>query len=255
MTRRPGAAARAERATLFRDEASPFAETDPELVAFYDDLALDETLRKVTTDLSRADRLTYQLGALVAVGAVTEFRGLLRAALDNAVTPVQAREVVYQAVAYVGMARAADFVRATDDVLTERGVALPLEGMSTTTPETRATDGLAVQQRIVGKSTVESMYTNAPADALRFQELLSASCFGDYYTRGGLDVQQRELLTFSILTALGGADAQVAGHVQANLNVGNSRATLLDVLTVLLPLVGYPRTLNALAAVNQVAPA
>lgn len=89
MTRRPGAAARAERATLFGDETS-------------------------------------------------------------------------QAVAYVGTARAADFVCAVNDVLTERGVALPLEGMST---------------------------------------------------------------------------------------------TMLDGLTVLLPLVGYPRTLNALAAVNQVAPA
>ena len=50
----------------------------------------------------------------------------------------------------------------------------------------------------------------------------------------------RELLTFSMLVALGGADAQVRGHVSGNLRVGNTRARLLAVLTVLVPFIGYP---------------
>ena len=65
----------------------------------------------------------------------------------------------------------------------------------------------------------------------------------------------RELLTFAMLVALGGCEAQVRGHVAANLNVGNTRQNLISVLTVLLPFIGYPRTLNALAAVNETAPA
>jgi 4-carboxymuconolactone decarboxylase len=40
----------------------------------------------------------------------------------------------------------------------------------------------------------------------------------------------------------------------ANLNVGNNRQTLIGVIAVLLPFIGYPRTLNALAAVNELAP-
>jgi 4-carboxymuconolactone decarboxylase len=63
----------------------------------------------------------------------------------------------------------------------------------------------------------------------------------------------RELVTLSILIAMG-ADAQVKGHVRGNLNVGNDRNVLIDVITQLLPWVGYPRTLNALNAVNDVAP-
>lgn len=47
----------------------------------------------------------------------------------------------------------------------------------------------------------------------------------------------------------------MGGHVAANLNVGNTRQDLIGVLTVLLPLIGYPRTLNGLAAINEVAPA
>ena len=54
-----------------------------------------------------------------------------------------------------------------------------------------------------------------------------------------------------MLAALGGADAQVRGHVAGNLNVGNDRARLLAVLTLLVPFIGYPRTLNALAAINE----
>lgn len=88
-----------------------------------------------------------------------------------------------------------------------------------------------------------------------FQHYLSANCFGDHLTRTGLDVPTRELLTFSMLVSLGGCEPQVKGHVAANLNVGNDRAVLLDVITQLLPYIGYPRTLNALRVLNQAAPA
>jgi 4-carboxymuconolactone decarboxylase len=254
VTRAPGDAARAEHDALFPDRTSTLAATDPEFVAFFDDFAFDETLRAVTTGLTRPDRLTLQLAAVIAVGAVTEYRILLGAALESGVTPVQMKEIVYQAGAYVGIARVVDFLHATNEILTDRGITLPLEGQSTTTPATRMTDGLAKQKEIVGADAVDAMYAGVPADARRFQEFLSGNCFGDHYTRDGLDMQQRELITFSMLTALGGADGQVKGHVRANLNVRNTRAQLLDVLTVLLPFIGYPRTLNGLAAVNEIAP-
>ncbi len=78
--------------------------------------------------------------------------------------------------------------------------------------------------------------------------------FGDYYTRTGLDLRMRELVTLSILIALGGADAQVKGHIRGNVNMGTGRRVLVDVITQLLPWVGYPRTLNALAALDEVVP-
>jgi 4-carboxymuconolactone decarboxylase len=55
-----------------------------------------------------------------------------------------------------------------------------------------------------------------------------------------------------MLISLGGADPQVKGHVRGNLNVGNDRATMLAVITGLLPFVGYPRTLNALRALDEI---
>ena len=96
------------------------------------------------------------------------------------------------------------------------------------------------------------MYASAPPDESHFQRLLSANCFGDYVTRSGLDLRTRELLTFAMLVSMGGCDPQVRGHVAANLRVGNDRALLLGVITQLLPFIGYPRTLNALAAINDI---
>lgn len=97
------------------------------------------------------------------------------------------------------------------------------------------------------------MRASAPAEVKHIQDYLSANCFGDYYTRGGLDLKTRELLTFATLISLGGVDSQVRSHVQGNLNMGNGRQVLLDTVTVLLPYIGYPRSLNAIAAVNEIA--
>ena len=235
---------------LFPGHVSTLAVTDPELIETFDNFAFDEVLRHGTLDART--RLMVQLASMIASQALREYRVMLGAALTVGVTPVEAKEIVYQAVPYVGMAKVFDFIHATNDVLTERGVALPLPGQSTTTPENRADKGLAVQKQILGSDVVENLYASAPADRLHIQRYLSANCFGDHYTRTGIDVPTRELLTLSMLVALGGCEAQVKGHVAANLNVGNDRGRLIDVLTQLLPFIGYPRTLNALRVVDEV---
>ncbi|MEV7762012.1 carboxymuconolactone decarboxylase family protein [Curtobacterium flaccumfaciens] len=246
-------AAQREHDQLFSNQTSTLAETDPSFVAYFNNFAFDETLRDV--EMSRHDRLLVQLGATIAVGAQAEFRALLGAALVNGVTPVEVKEVVYQAVVYVGIARTVDFLTITNDVLLECGVELPLPEQSATDPSTRMDHGRDVQGQIVGAVHVDGMYDAAPADTVHFQRFLSGNCFGDTVARSGLDLRVRELLTFAMLVALGGAEAQVRGHIAGNRNVGNSRKDLLDVLTALVPFIGYPRTLNGLAVLNDAAPA
>jgi 4-carboxymuconolactone decarboxylase len=242
--------ARATHEALFPGNVSTLAVTDPELVEYFDNFAFDEVLRYGSLDTRT--RLMVQLAALIASQALSEYRVMLGAALAVGVTPVEIKEIVYQAVPYVGMGKVLDFIHATNDVLTERGVALPLPGQSTTTPETREERGLAVQKEIVGADAVDKMYASARADEMHFQHFLSGNCFGDHYTRTGIDVRTRELLTFAMLVSLGGCEPQAKGHVAANLNVGNDRVVLLSVITQLLPFIGYPRTLNALRVIDEV---
>jgi 4-carboxymuconolactone decarboxylase len=235
---------------LFPGHVSTLAVTDPELIEYFDNFAFDEVLQYGILDART--RLMMQLAALIAVQGLSEYRVMLGAALTVGVTPVEVKEIVYQAVPYVGMGKVFDFLHATNDVLTARGVELPLEGQSTTTPETRMEQGRAVQEEIVGADGVHAMYAGAPADIMHIQHYLSANCFGDHYTRAGLDLRTRELLTFAMLIAMGGCEPQAKGHVAANLNVGNDRQTLLSVATQLLPFIGYPRTLNAIGLIDSV---
>ncbi|HZT77275.1 MAG TPA: carboxymuconolactone decarboxylase family protein [Vicinamibacterales bacterium] len=236
---------------LLPNHRSTLAATDPELVEIFDNFAFDEV--RALTKLDARTRMVVTLAAIIGTHGVGEFSVMAGAALNVGVTPVELKEIVYQSVAYVGMARAFDFIHAANELLTSRGVPLPLDGQSTTDPTTRHEKGLAAQKAIFG-AAIDDMYQRSPKDQIHIQRFLSANCFGDYYTRGGLDLQVRELVTLSILIALGGADSQVKGHVRGNLNVGNSRDVLNDVITQLLPWVGYPRTLNALGALNEIAP-
>jgi len=236
---------------LFPGHVSTLAVTDPEFIEIFDNFAFDEVLRH--GNLETRTRLMVQLASMIASQALREYRVLLGAALVAGVTPVEIKEIVYQAVPYVGLAKVYDFIHATNEVLTERGVGLPLPGQSTTTPETRAGKGLATQRQIVGSEVAEKLRATAPDDQRHIQDYLAANCFGDHLSRTGIDIRTRELLTFSMLVSLGGCDPQVKGHVAANLNVGNSRARLIDALTQLLPFIGYPRTLNGLRAVDEIA--
>jgi 4-carboxymuconolactone decarboxylase len=253
MTMASNDRARRHHDALFPNHVSTLATTDPELIDIVDNFAFDEVLQGSTLDVRT--RLMVQLAAIIASQALREYRVMLGAALNVGITPVEAKEIVYQAVAYVGLAKVLDFVHATNEVLTERGVTLPLPGQSRTTPQNRLDVGREVQAQIIGADVVDKLYASAPADEQHIQRFLSANCFGDWVGRGGIDIPTRELLTFSMLAALGGCDPQVKAHVTANLRVGNDRARLIDVATQLLPFIGYPRTLNALRAIDEVVPA
>lgn len=233
---------------LFPNHESTLKVTDPELIEIFDNWAFGDVLKDQTLDTRT--RLMVQLAALIACQALSEFRVMAGGALNVGVTPVDIKEIVYQAVPYVGMGKAFEFLYVTNEVFTSRGVALPLPGQSTTNQETRFEKGVAAQKQIFG-DTIDKMRAGAPKDQLHIQDFLAANCFGDYYTRTGLDLKTRELLTFAMLAAMGGCEPQLAGHVVGNLAVGNDRAALVSTITQLLPFIGYPRTLNALRIVNE----
>ena len=68
-----------------------------------------------------------------------------------------------------------------------------------------------------------------------------------------MDLKTRELVTLCFLVAQGGCDEQVRLHVAGNMNVGNDKAMLVDVLRNLIPYIGYPRVMNGLNAIEAAA--
>ncbi len=236
---------------LFPNHELTLKLTDPEWVEVFDNFSFDEVLRH--SNLDTKTRLMAILASLIAQQTLGEYKVMLGGALNVGVTPIEAKEILYHSVPYVGMAKAFEFIHATNEILELRGVELPLAGQSTTTPDDRFEKGLMLSKSIFG-DRIDRMYEQSPENQIHIQKFLSANCFGDYQTRSGLDVRTRELLTFSILLSLGGCEPQLKGHIQGNINVGNDQAFLLAVVTQLLPFIGYPRALNAIACLNEVLP-
>ena len=152
-------------------------QTDPELAALWDNFIKKDVLPHGKLDVKT--RYLTVLAAHIATQSVNEYKLILAQALEDGVSAVEVKEVVYQAVPYAGMAKVYDFIGATNDVLAAKGLSLPLAGQSTTTPDTRLDKGIAVQSDIFGRDQIENMRKNAPRELKHVQDYLSANCFGD----------------------------------------------------------------------------
>ena len=248
-------AARIYRESLFPDGASALRRTDPEFVERFGGFAFDEVMGAeglAGGELDERTRCMAVLAALLGCQGIEAYRGMLSGALEAGLSPIEAKEIVYQAVAYLGIGRVLPFLRATNDVLADRGVQLPLEGQTTAAADERLEAGNQAQVDIFGEG-MRCAWEGGPEEMRHINRWLADNCFGDWYTRGGLDLAERELITFCFLAAQGGCEPQLAAHAGGNMNLGNDRAFLVKVVSQLVPYLGYPRCLNALACVNDAA--
>lgn len=236
-------------ARMFPNRKSTFRETDPDFVRALDNWAFDEVVR--SDDTPDALRFKVILAALIGSGSIDEFRLILPAALNFGVTAEEAKEIVYQAFPYLGIGRAFPFLVASNDVLRSLGVALPVSDALPRPLSTRRERGERCLKEIFGDA-MDGFLEKGPAETRRIRKWLVENCFGDYYARPGLPIEERELFTFCFLAAQGGSEAQLKGHVPGNLHVGNTKEKLLNAVAQILPFIGYPRALNAVDVIEEI---
>ncbi|WP_304093919.1 carboxymuconolactone decarboxylase family protein [Phascolarctobacterium succinatutens] len=227
-------------------------QNEPELSHILNNLIYTDVQKEVSFTPAQQELLT--LAVLTALNTPQEITAHVQGALKAGATPEQIHEAIMHTTPYVGYPRSKAALTQMHKAFKKAGVKMPLAKAGTVTEATRFDKGLEKQVEVAGERIITGRKT-APADQMHINDFLAANCFGDYYTREILNMQERELLTFAAIISLGGADPQARGHVAANIKVGNTRKQLLDVITVALPYIGYPRTLNALAAINSVMPA
>ena len=235
---------------MFPGYVSSFLETDPEFIERFDNFAFDEVAGH--DDLDDKTRFMAILATLLGCQGTDEFHAMLPGALNFGVTPVEIKEIVYQAVAYLGIGRVFPFLKITNEVLKEKGIKLPLPSQATTAAENRREAGTQAQVDIFGEQ-MRDFWKSGPEESRHINYWLADNCFGDYYTRTGLDYKQREMITFCFLAAQGGCEPQLTSHAAANMRLGNDKEFLIKVISQSLPYIGYPRSLNALRCVNEAA--
>lgn len=222
-------------------------EIDREFIERFEHFAFEEVVNEKGQELEPGTRYRAILATLIGCQGTDAFRMMLPKALDAGVTPVMAKEIVYQATDYLGFGRTLPFVNITNEILKARGVALPLENQATTTLEDRLEKGIQAQVDIFGE------HMNEAWKAGHINRWLASNCFGDYYTRNGLDLAQREMITFCFIMAQGGCEPQLTAHAKGNMNLGNDKEFLIRVVSQCVPYIGYPRSLNAIACINKAA--
>ena len=240
------------RERMLRDDTGSLAQSDPEFVERIGNFALDEVVA-ATPLLDDRARFLCWIATCLGCGGVDAFRTVVRGALNMGVDPVAIQEVVYQATAYLGIGRVRGFLDAKNEVFAACGIELPLEPQASTTPDldSRREGGEQAQIACFGEQ-MRGFYDRGKADYPQVNRWLVTNCFGDWYARDGLSIAEREMVTFCYIAAQGGCEPQLRSHTAANVGVGNDRAFLIQVVSSNLPFIGYPRTLNALAVVDEV---
>ena len=109
---------------LFHERKSRFHTLDPELGEIYVNFAYGEVITS-STRIDTHTRLMLHLAALVSSGGEEMYKVMLEGALNVGVSAVEIKEILYQAVTYVGMGRIYDFLRITNNELMRRDEKLP----------------------------------------------------------------------------------------------------------------------------------
>ena len=233
---------------LLKRDASLTKPNDPDLESIFNNFLYGEVYNHGTLDPKLRELVT--LVSLTASQGTDMIKDHVEIALNVGASPIEIKEALYQCSPYVGFPRVFAALEKANEVFKEKNISLPIESQSTVTEETRFDKGLEIQTNTFGTRILDA-HNNAPANQKHIQNFLSANCFGDFYTRTGLDLKTRELLTFIMLISLGGAEPQATAHANANISMGNTKDMMLEAVTQCLPFIGYPRTLNAITIINN----
>ena len=197
-------------------------------------------------------RMLISLVVLTAIRNQTQLPSQVGAALAAGVQPKEIKEALYQCAPFIGFPTVFDALQMVNAVLLDHGVSLPLDAESRVSEEERFEKGKAIQFPIYGDRIKKNLESLPDEHRESIPKYLTEVCFGDFYTRAGLDLRTRELLILCVLCALGGTEGQIKSHAAGNLKVGNSRETIISAVTQCLPWIGFPRTLNSINIIKDI---
>lgn len=112
--------------------------------------------------------------------------------------------------------------------------------------------GERLLRKVDGEKVADNLIAAYDDVAPDFTRYLIEFAFGEIYAREG-DLKHRELVAISSLATMGGCDAQLETHVHGAFNVGLTQNEIVEAMMTLIPYIGFPKALNAMAVLNRVA--
>ncbi len=226
---------------LFHGQPNSGQGNDPELMQILQRLIFGQV-----SYISALDDKTRGLITCVVLAAyqtLPQLKAHVGAALNAGVEPLELRESIYQCMPWIGCTKTLNALGVVDETLNARGVSLPLPVAATVTEQDRLARGRKIEAALFAGDPPALPAGLPQQTSAALQELLTAYCYGDFYTRAGLDTKPRQLLTLIAVMASGGDTQQLTLHGQACLRLGYTKEDLLAATIHALPYLGVPRTL------------
>jgi 4-carboxymuconolactone decarboxylase len=226
------------------------SKTDPELMRILEPLIFGEIFYIGNLDDKSRELIT--ITALTTDQTLPQLKAHTNAALNIGVSPIEIREVVYQCAPFIGFPKVLNALDTINSVFTSRGIKLPLENKGTVQEHERFEKGKEKQYPLYGDGMKKNMKDLPGGLGEAIPRILTETCFGDFYTRDGLDIKTRELIIYCALASSGGTERQMTSHAVGNLKVGNTKETLISAMVHCYPYIGFPRVSNAISVIKEV---
>jgi 4-carboxymuconolactone decarboxylase len=222
-TRQAHAEATYERLFGPRDTGAP--DDDPELMEILRRFIFGDVFDTGVLDDQTRELITVTV--LACLQTLPQLKSHTAAALNVGVPPIQLREAIYQLAPFIGFPRTLNAVATINEVFADRGIDLPLPAQGTVTDADRYPKGLAELAPLYGDEIRDDLADLPEPFDEALPRFLTEFGFGDFYTRGGLTLAQRELLVLCALATIGDTAAQLGPHGRACLQVGNSKTAVV----------------------------
>ncbi|MCM8738126.1 4-carboxymuconolactone decarboxylase [Azospirillum sp. A1-3] len=111
--------------------------------------------------------------------------------------------------------------------------------------------GMAVRRSVLGDAHVDRSLERATEFDADFQEFITKTAWGQIWTRPGLDIRTRSMLTIGMLAALG-KDGELKLHIRATRNTGVTRDEVKEILMQAAVYAGVPAGNHAIALARAV---
>ena len=234
--------------SLFQTNWNPNYGSDPEMMSILQKYIFGDIFKIGNLDNKTREMVTVT--SLTVQQTLPQLKAHINALLNTGATPLEVREIIYQCAPFIGFPKTLNAIEIMNKVFIEKGINLPLESGATTNETNRYNLGKNIQNPIYGDE-IEQALSSVPNEmGKEVSNLLTEVCFGDFYTRKGLDIKTRELLVLAILTTTGNTDT-LKSHIKGNLKIGNSKEQIAAVIIQCMPYTGFPNAIKALKVLQD----
>jgi alkylhydroperoxidase/carboxymuconolactone decarboxylase family protein YurZ len=217
---------------------------------------IPQTFAQSNEGLSVQQQNTVKISALTAVGDLTNLKKSLNEGLDAGLTVNEIKESLVHLYAYCGFPRSIRGLQTFMEVLEERkaGGIIDKQGndaSAISSDGSKYERGKAILGELT-KAKQDGPLTGYSAFAPVIDTFLKEHLFADIFERDVLTYAQRELVTISVLSSIGGVEPMLRSHLSISLNVGLTPQQLTHFITVIESTVGKEKANAAKSMLTEV---